>query len=136
MLFSEKKGKGNHMEIPTKKKLNLALILSGGIFPGSGQFYLKRHLQGIVISVSVSGATLIGLWGYIHSLQEIMSRNQVVLTSHFITIATIIRAFNDIKIMLILCTFIVFFGWLYGIFDIIFLMAHSKDSTPLSSPDS
>ena len=109
----------------SQKKLNVALFLSGLVFPGTGQFYLKRHLRGALIIILTLGGTLIGLFGFLKSIQEIMAQNQIVLTNHLVTISTIMKAYEGFKTTLILCALITFLSWLYGLIDILFSMLTS-----------
>jgi TM2 domain-containing membrane protein YozV len=113
------------------KKTGVALFLSGLVFPGIGQFYIGRPVQGVLISGGTLGAIIVGLSRYIFSLQHIISQNQVILTDEVIALSAMTQAFDHGKVLIILSALATLGGWVYGIVDIIVAYLRTSSSHPI-----
>jgi len=96
-----------------------AALLSGLVFPGIGQFYLKEYRRGIAIFVPVFIALCIVVVATVRSALEIVSRIQDPEMSGdvqgILGLAT--SHSNEHALFLNLASLVIACGWLFSIID-------------------
>lgn len=96
-----------------------AALLSGFVFPGLGQIYLKRYLRGLIIMIPVLLGLIIivgiAMVGILESLKKIQIEGGATDTNTMLTLATSYSTHNDIffkaiSLFIVCC-------WLFSLID-------------------
>ena len=101
-------------------KATKAALFSALLFPGWGQFYLKRYLRGLVFLVPVLAGTVFLAWTIIQagreSMKELTSRNGILLWDDFvqITLGTL-KAINGYDFLIAMVLIVTL--WIMSILD-------------------
>lgn len=104
----------------------VALLLSAFVLPGSGHFYLKKNIKGLILSLSTFVCFLYPLIRYSStlnkSLQSIPLGDQALLQSAM----AVSNAWSLEKGTITPSVVIIFCIWLYAIVDIILTKNHQR----------
>lgn len=103
-----------------RKKHIIALLLSGLVCPGAGQFYLKRKWRGAVISIAVAGLVFYPLFRYLTDVKSAMLSNAEVGGDIAATVNIMMNAWQKEQHVIFICTVGIVICWAAGIVDILF----------------
>jgi TM2 domain-containing membrane protein YozV len=109
--------------------------LSALLFPGWGQFYLKRYKRGLVFLLPVAAGTIAIVWAVVKVAHAVLKAAPFKKGSvHFSDIVTLainsVKALDFFYLMLILIFIILL--WIYSTVDAYFL---GKKEMPVSNTD-
>ncbi len=103
-----------------QKKHIIALLLSGLVCPGAGQFYLKRTWRGTVISLAVMGLVFYPLFRYLTDIKGAMLSSAEAGGDIAATVNIMMNAWQKEQHLIYICTIGIVICWAAGIIDILF----------------
>jgi TM2 domain-containing membrane protein YozV len=101
-----------------KTKL-IALLLSGLIFPGSGQLYLKKKLKGVLIMICSSIFVAYPLIKFLIALNSAIRNNITDPLSIYQNMVTMDAVYSSQKGTIYISSLFLLGIWLFGIIDIL-----------------
>lgn len=114
-----------------KEKL-IALLLSGLVFPGSGQLYLKRKAKGALIIIGSSLFVLYPLVKYLIGLNAVLSSgSETDPLSIYENIMAMETVYAAQRHTIYVCSLFLLVLWLFGIVDI--LIKKGEKNEPMQS---
>ncbi len=104
----------------TRKKQIIALLLSGLVCPGAGQFYLKRKWRGTAISIAVVGLVFYPIFRYLTDIKAATLANAEVGGDIVAIVNIMTSAWQKEQHLIYICTIGIIICWAAGIIDILF----------------